>query len=965
MSTPVVLLASDIVDSTDISARLGEAPSASLWSEHDRRARDLLIQWHGREIDKSDGFLLVFDSVNDASGYAVDYHRLLATLRPALHARVGIHIGAVQFRANPADHVAVGAKALEVDGLAKVVAARAMALARPGQTLLTSSALIVPADNSFTARSCGHWIFKGIGNPIELFEIAKDDHLIGPPEDAPKAYRVEIGTDGWSPLRRIANNLPEERDQFVGQHNSLSEIARRFDGGARLITVLGPGGAGKTRLALRYGRLWMGDFPGGAWFCDLSQTRGTDGLVFSVANALNVPVSSTDGVGQLGAAIAGREDSLLILDNFEQIVGLAEETVGRWLELAPRSRLLVTSREVLGIRGENVLRLRPLTETEGVTLFRQRASEADPEFTADIADAASLSRLANLLDGLPLAIELAAARSRLLPPQLLIERMSERFRLLTTRGGRQPRQATLRAAFDWSWELLTTSEKRAFARLSVFEGGFDLNAAEAVVGVPEDAHNTWPADVVQSLVEKSLVRRQDGDRFALLLSLKDYAAEQLCTAGRFPGSGAEAQHTAWRLHWEHYASFDEARATAGGCVEIDNLIGACKRARGCHSFEAATATLFAAWGVLALRGPYQAAVDLAEALLTAHSADDRALACANFVKGSALFMLGQSTEARKCLDEGIVLIERTGDLVLEARLRGVRAEALTKEGQYDAARNDFVRANDVAARRGDPALRCKILNGMAILAVEQNLLNDARSYCLTALEIAKRAQLAQWVGGVLGNLAFIDHSEGNTRDAIRRYEEALRLAEQSGDRRWEGNARCNLGLLLHEQGQWSEAETELAAALTIAREIGHRRLECTALCNLGLVFEALGDRERALDRLQASVTLAATLRDVRTEAQFGVLLGELLARTGRYADALDCLERAEAILNGIGNPVALATVLCAKAEVALLAGLTDKARDAFVCAEACLSTSAAAQVPEASARLAQLRPKFCKPEKRD
>ena len=201
----------------------------------------------------------------------------------------------------------------------------------------------------------------------------------------------------------------------------------------------------------------------------------------------------------------------MILDNFEQVARHAEETLGRWLNRASDARFLVTTREVLGLPGEEILALAPLAPSDAAALFMRRAEAAKPGFQPNAEDQAAIGPLVKLLEGLPLAIELAAARVRVMPPRTLLLRMSERFKLLSSTGGRLDRQATLRAVFDWSWDLLSLPEKAALAQLSVFEGGFTLESVEGVLDLSAYENAPWPMDALQSLVHKSLVRQVTDD----------------------------------------------------------------------------------------------------------------------------------------------------------------------------------------------------------------------------------------------------------------------------------------------------------------------------------------------------------------------------------------------------------------------------------------------------------------------
>ncbi|HRI18244.1 MAG TPA: hypothetical protein PL196_06950, partial [Burkholderiaceae bacterium] len=526
------LLITDMVDSTRIAEALGDARMVSLSMAHDRAARDLLPTWNGREIDKSDGMLLLFERAADAVGFALALHRALADLGLPVQMRAGIHVGEVALSPNAAADTARGAKLLEVRGIAVSHAARIMAIAGGRQTLLSAQALAAANVDPSRSRSHGHWMFKGITEPVELFEVVAPGGTFQPTADVPKAYRVVRSADGWSPAREIAHSLPAERDAFVGRAVAAHELVQLLDRGTRLISIVGLGGTGKTRLAVRFARSCLGEFPGGAWFCDISAARALDGLHVAVAQGLGIQLGASDPTSQIADSIAGRGACLVILDNFEQVAPLAQRTLGHWLDRAPEARIVVTTRIVLGLAGESVFDLPPLDDNEAVQLFVLRARAAQRAFASKAADHEAVAALARRLDGLPLAIELAAVRLRVMPPQQLLQRMGQRFQLLASLGGRPDRQATLRATLDWSWDLLDAAECAALAQLAVFEGSFSLAAVEAVVAVPS---GRLALDLLASLVDKSLVRALDGYRFGLLETVRDYATLKLDT---LTGEGA-------------------------------------------------------------------------------------------------------------------------------------------------------------------------------------------------------------------------------------------------------------------------------------------------------------------------------------------------------------------------------------------------------------------------------------------
>jgi predicted ATPase/class 3 adenylate cyclase len=915
------LLITDVVESTRLAEAIGDAASATLWEAHDRAARDLLQRWRGREIDKTDGVLVLFEGVADAVGYALAYHEALAALEPPLRARAGIDCGPVTLRENSAADVALGAKPLEVEGLVKPTAARVMPIARGGQTLLTARARAALGETPLRVASHGHWRMAGLSEPIELFEVGADGApFMPPPASGGKAYRVLRHGEHWLPVDEVRHNLPAERDAFVDRESTLLELARRFDEGARLVSILGIGGTGKTRLATRFAWTWLGDFPGGIWFCDLSQARNVDGIVRAVADALDVPLAQDDPVVQLGHAIAGRGRCMVVLDNFEQVARHAEETLGRWLGRAGDACFVVTTREVLGMAGEESLALAPLAVADAAALFMRRARAAHSGLRPGAEDEAAVTRLVQLLDGLPLAIELAAARVRVMPPRMLLARMSERFKLLASSGGRQDRQATLRAAFDWSWDLLSPADKAALAQLSVFEGGFTLEAAEAVLELSAVDATAWPLDAVQSLVDKSLLRPIAGQRFGLLASVQDYAAEHLRTEGRFQGSGPAALAAAHARHGACYAAFDEAQAIADGCIELDTLVAACRRAVLRQDAATAVGALHGAWAALQLRGPFRFGVELATAVLAMTGLAPAQRALAERLQATALQSVGRVAEARAGFERALAAAQASGDRHGEAWVQQRLGTLDANEGRVDAGKARIEQALAAARALHDAALECDAESELGTLLDYSGRTEEARLHYEAAHATALGAGDRRREGGLLGNLGLLYANLGRLDEAATHFEASLGIAREVGDRQWEGNARCNLGLLQHMRGRMAQARDQLSAALAVARDLGHVRLEGVARCNLGIVHEALGERSEARRHYEAALAVARDLSDRRGEGQVLGYLGMLEAREQRFDDGRRRLEAGEALLREVADPMNLALLLCSRAELEQLSG---------------------------------------------
>ncbi len=972
--TEHALLFTDVVDSTLIVERLGDARAAELWAEHDRRARRLLADHHGREIDRTDGFFLLFDDVTDAARYALAYQGAVAGLE--LGARVGLHVGRVTLRENDAQDVARGAKRFEVEGLAKPFAARVMALARGGQTLLSEAAraaLGAALDLAATMESHGHYRLKGIEQPVEIFELGgRTGCAFAPPEDADKAYRVVRVDAIWRPVREVRHNLPVERDAFVGRTADLRALAARFDDGARLLTVLGPGGTGKTRFVRRYGWAWLGDWPGGVYFCDLSEARSLDGIFFAVAAALEIPLGKDDPGVQIGHAIAGRGHCLVILDNFEQVLAHASATIGHWLDRAGDARVVVTSRERLHLAGEEIVVLEPLpVADDAIELFRLRARAQRADFALGDSNHAAVAEVVRLLDGLPLAIELAAARVRVFSPAQLVERMRDRFALLAGVHGPASRQATLRAAIDWSWDLLAPWEQAALAQCSVFEGGFTLEAAEAVLDLSTWGEASLVMDAVQALVDKSLLRtwsavkagRFDLDEpyFGMYLSIHDYAVEK-CIA-----SGPQVQHEAEERHGEFFARFGiedalERLCLHGGVrqrraltVEIDNLVAACQRAVRCGRDAPAVAAYRAAWEVLEFQGPLALGVSLGAQVLAMSRMAPSLRCIALMTRALAAWRAGDAAQARASLEQALSHSRGIADLRREGIVLRHLGMLRNEQGQTAEARLHYDRALSIHRADGDRRQEGSVLGGLGILHSDQGRLEAARTCYDLALVILRDVGDRMAEGVLLGNLGGLHHELGHADEARMFCEQALDIHREGGDRRSEGIMLGNLAILHHDQGRLNEARSNHVAALAIHRELGNRRHEGIVLGNLGSLSSDQGLLEEARAYNIAALVIAREVGNRRQEGALFGNLGDLLMKQGRARDAREALRSGEELLRGVDDRLELAKLLGIRGRTEVALGDLEAAREALGEAEALAVAVGVGPDSDLSHEIAKLR----------
>lgn len=901
------LLVTDLVDSTSLVRRLGDLRAAELGALHDARAREIFQHHRGREIDKSDGYLVLFPEVGAAVSCALEYHEALRQLSAeegvALSARAGVHLGEVVLRENPPEDVERGAKPVEVEGLSKVVAARLMALAPGGRTLLSEAAarqaqreLVSPG---LAWMEHGPWMLKGAGE-FEVVEVcpasARPD---GPPPATAKA---------WPAGGVVALPLDEV---LVGRGEELTTLQARFAGGCRLVTLLGPGGTGKTRLAVRLARLARDSWSDGAWFCDVSSARERDGICLAVARGLGVTLHEGDPVAILGEVLAGRGRALVVLDNLEQVLDAAAEVLPRWLASAPQTSFLVTSREALRLHGEERVVLPPLLcPSEGasdeeiaaspaVVLLVSRVRVLRPGFTLGPDNAAELAAITRELDGIPLALELAAARVAAWGPVEVRARMGHRLDLLRS-GARdgQARHATLRAAIEWSWSLLTPDERLVLAACSTFRGPFDLGQAEAVVGPMDEL----VADLVQSLADKSLLRsipEREGARFALYETVREFAREQL-------DDGSDALPARQR-HGTCFAALGREELLAGlrgpGQHAVmrtlvrarDNLQVALLRAIDRQDAAVALPCAIALMALAETEGPYEDALAVA---LRADAIPDA--------------MGGDAPGGPPVRDH--------------ARLRCRLARLLREAGRPDEARAVADAARALAEQTGEPRMIALAMAQQAMCLAETGALAQARAVQQGALAMARASGDAWLAARTCGQLAISLERQGDLDGADRLYSEAEAGFRALGDARMLANIAKDRGDFLRIRGDLDGARTATQAAIAMADAVGDRRVQATALGNLAEIHLEAGRRDRALQRARQALALHERLGARFYAAHVKGVLAELLAETGRVADAEALIRQAEGPARESGTGFLLAVLLVRKAYTELQGGHHEQAR---------------------------------------
>jgi len=871
----------DVVDSTKLAARLGEERNARLWNEHDRAARALVASWQGQELERTDGIVVALSQPEDAVGFALEYRAALSRLDPPLEARIGLHRGSGG-ATDPYDVVRTTHRVAE--------------LAHGDQILLTRGA--VP-DGPLTARSLGFWRLDPELEPVELLAVPRTDGSEPMPVETQDHYRVVRSGVTWLPARSASYALPAERDPFVGRTDDLKALSARLAGPSRLVTVTGAAGTGKTRLATRFGWSQLGAFPGGVWFCDLSEARTLGGLCYALAVVFDVPLGESP-IERLGHAIVGRGRCLVILDNFEQLVGHARATLGQWLVRSNEARFVVTSREVLGLPGETTLALRTMTEDDAVQLFADRAAAARREFAVNEGNRPAVRELVRLLDHLPLAIELAASRVRVLTPERLVVRMNERFEVLRATSGRVPRQATLRAALDWSWELLEPDEQAALAQLSVYEGGFTLDGAEAFLDLAE----SWPMDVVQALVDKSLLQRV-GDRFGLLVSVQAYARERLDERGE--RAAAEARHGA------RFAEYGTDEAIAGLYVhggvqrqralqtEFDNLMAAFSRATARGDAAVAVPVLRGLFAILEFRGLTSLLDELADDAASLTLSEEHRATVAT-LQARARWRLGRLDEAEGFAEEALALHRAAGRRFHEGQAVGTVGLLRFVRGRLEEGQRLLEEAHAIARGTGNRRFEGVYMALLALIALHRGQVGAARYGLHRALAIHQEVGNRPEEGVVLGNLGMLETQAERPAEAEGHLAAALEVHRETGFRLAEGFAWLELGALRLRGGAHATAREAIEQGRRILGEVGDRTHEGRARGLLGQLDGLEGRHEAMFENFAQSAAIFREVGARREEAQMWLRIGQERARRRQLAEAASAIGSASRLVESLDNP---------------------------------------------------------------
>lgn len=849
--------------------------SSRLWEQEPERMRTALarhdalvrgaVQRHRGTVVKmlGDGVHAVFEDPLDGIAAILDLQLALAEPPPdgglALRVRSGLNCGAVERRDN------------DYFGSPVNRAARIMGSAHGGQILLSQSVAALVADRlpkDVTLRDLGQVRLRDLTSPEHLYQVLHP--------------KLRHDFPALRSLEATPNNLAQQVTSFVGRDRELAEVTRLL-GTARLVTLVGAGGIGKTRLAMHVAADVVDAYPDGVWFVDLAPLSDPALVPQAVASVLGV--KEEPGAAIVDALVKYVKDKriLLVLDNCEHVLRACAEITGQLLRAGAQLEILAASREQMRVAGETSYHVPALAvpdphgkatpdalaQYESTRLFVDRATAALPAFRATAENAPAIADICRRLDGIPLAIELAAARVSALPVEKIAARLSDRFRLLT--GGDQtalPRQQTLRALIDWSHDLLGEAERVMLRRLSVFAGGWTLEAAEAIcAGDGIDASDVL--DLLSHLVDKSMVAMDaDGLRYRLLETMREYAQAKLESSGE--AGAVRARHLGHFLALAESARLElngpkQAEWLARLDLERENLLAAHAWAgRAPDGAEPGLRLAFALGSYWFTRGLPDLGLRLSNEALARQGAQERTVA-----RCRALFDAGQHF----CFT-----------------------------GRYEEAQAPLEESLSIARELDEPKYVARVLQPLGIAAFGRGDRGAARARMEEAVELAQRIDDKRELAAALNNLAQLHRIDGELDPAEPLYAHAVAIAREIGDRESVAVGLLNLAMVSIGRGSGDRARDMLAEILAIAVEIGSRPVGIGALdvsAGYGAWREEWERAARFFGTAQAQFVETGLQRDPTDEAFLVPLIDQARAALGGAFATLEREGRAWSYEQGI------------------------------------------------------------------
>ncbi len=884
--------------------------------------RDAVRRRGGFEVKEREGSLmLAFASAAEAVGALLEAQAALGGVRAGVHTGQPLRTQL----AGEADYVG-----LDVNRAARIASA-----GHAGQILLSDATRRGLGGVAGELRDLGEHRLRGFERPERVW-------LALPPSMAGREFPA-LATPPSRPT-----NLPPATSAFVGREKELAEIAG-FLGSAstRIVTLLGPGGVGKTRLAIRAAAAALEGFAGGAWFADLTEAEGAAGIAQAVAKALGVELPPRENaVAALASILELRAPVLVVLDNFEQLVDHAAATAGVWAARVPGAKFLVTSRSVLRLPGESVLDVEPLPTPpagfsgkspeellrwDAARLFEDRAAVAKAGFRITPENAAEVAEICTRLDGMPLAIELAAARVTLLRPADIVARLDRKYDLLkSSQRDLSPRQRTLLGAIEWSFDLLAEAERAVFLPCSIFRGGFTAEAAAAVLGSP------GVADVLASLRDKSLLRAHLGPlgaRFSMYVSIHEYAWHRWrWTADEARQRELAESHARWfaaRAEQLGERLQREGSGAPADLLEVDseNIFAAQDFALESGDGVLAARLMVGIDPKLDLRGPTEERLKRLDATLatlgTTGPAELRVPLLCSYMQ--ACIQSGIPGRPGELVNEAVAAARASGRPALVANALARRAALAQQHASTPESQRDLEEAASICRALGDDSRLARIIGTRGVFHRTSGHLDDAEAAFRESGDIFRRIGNLLGLSQAVGHIAQLSCDRGRFAESLEGFRQAEGLALEAGALRNAANWRWRTAEALALAGRPEEAAAALSEAEELVRAVGDRRLLARTIHLRGEILMDLGDAEAAIRLFDAALVHRRATTDPRGEGNTITRRGRARSVLGDAEGARADLRAASALFERVGDAFSRGSVELEFAIVERRAGFPDAA----------------------------------------
>jgi len=849
----VTFLFTDIESSTELWEKHPEAMKAAL-AKHDAILREVIQSNHGHVIKGTgDGIHAVFEEALSAVNATLAAQRLIQASEflknsgVVLRSRMGLHTGEAELREG------------DYYGQALNRAARIMVVGNGGQILLSGITAEVVHEHlpaEINLHDLGEHRLKDLIRPEHLYQLTVPD--------------LQKDFPALKSLNTLPNNLPFQLTSFIGREREKNEASKLL-ASTRLLTFIGPGGTGKTRISLQIAAEQFPKFKDGVWLAELAQLTDPSYIIPAIASVFELREVQNIPIMNILLDYLRAKQLLLILDNCEHLVEASAQIANQFLHTCPQLKILASSREALSIDGETVYRVPSLLDDEATSLFIERATKADSRFHLTEHNAASIAQICSRLDGIPLAIELAAARVKIFTPEQIAERLDDRFKLLT--GGSRtalPRQQTLRALIDWSYHSLNESEQRSLRFLSVFSGGWKFEAAESILGSNEAMDN------LPGLVNKSLVNveeRQGESRYLFLETIRQYGMEKLLESGEVI--------TARDRHLDHFLQLaEQSNQRMFGAeskkwlddveVEYDNLRAALEWSTLNHIQKAMKMAM-------AIGGFWTSRDYNSEARYWCRIILERSESLPNLDKerariyallGWTSITIGDHKVGRAAAEAGLALARKMDDRRTLVRLLIILGLSSIFLGDFPTAQTAADEAETIARQdqyKGELAMSLTAhsqviyMTTRDIPAAKQKL-DEAVIYGQDSGFQWATSMSAYGAGRLAGNM-------GDLETARARLNESAEISKRFGNRRIVFSARSELAHILREHGDLDEALAIYREVIPGWKNLGHRAAIAHELECIAYILVRNEEPERAATLLGAAEALRKSIDSAMTSLE--------------------------------------------------------------------------------------------------